>query len=1084
MVWSEWFRKQVSPEGSWANAVALVTAVLVAGAGLLRLVLGDGHGPSSFWSSDMELFSHHLGPVAVWLVILVVLALALGAVAKQSWIIGVTVLVVVAFGCWELWTRTEPSTVLWLILAAVGAAALLSHYFTRRSLLVFVAVMGVLVVVGTVRVGQRTTDEKRVEQAKSELVALMGERCQLSVQARQGHLDALEAAESAEGKASQAVERAIAAQVDPAVSNADVTTRLLDLGSADVEVRKSAITSLADFSVPVQSEVMTTANALGKAAGTTDAARDAVAADAKADPEHLVSAGQWVWSSWPESVTAPRKDDPVADSRFTCRALVAGAADNVKPNQFGIPDDPAHRSDFNQPPDWIGTLHDPSARGLEEHLAGARLAMATARLDAPDADAEKAAADVDARRQELATAVSASGLDAEPTSLLDLLSTGANTLVGTLPVFRSLHAPAELTLVGWILIGGLGLIVLRRLVIHSARRGMGPVEVHCSDETKEATVGAYVARNLPEPGTVPDSSSLAPITDLAAGFAPAATWVSKVADAITNVVNVPSGYTAKFTALDAAGSSTTPAKVEAKTETDAAATAEHAEQDAPPATAVAIAVVVADVRTRRVHRQTVIKAKEGGDLWRSASYWAAAVVLDRALDVPPWGHWRPEASRALASFAEEIDRYEVDDTEDSTDELLAALRDAPDNGLVLMNGASTFNLKDDPVASFNLALQAAHHHPDYLLARYRLSIQASALAAQIDEWEKAPAGDRLKICKVLRRTERDEEGLEQLPADHLEKLSVDLAKALESDTNHQRQEALIRFGKGHAEAMRKHLRVWNLVPGLLSRTERRTTRHLMMWDTQRLTGRRRLYDLARSVVFISEVRRNLLPLVPAPSADEQQELVDEEREISRRADAFASGWQLAYNIACLWAIRAGAAQAAVEAAVGADAATKAAAEAHAAAKAAAEGEAAAKAEAAAVADLATGAAAEADTAEGLAAIPTGIAAEVTATAAAEYAAAAATAAAAARAAAAAAERASQAEAEAKAVAVGAAAVASAVGPAATCRDEAFSYIWKALERPGSSTLTTRWVKHDPDLRALQDDERWGQLLERLSGNES
>ncbi len=973
MGWSEWFRTQVSPEGAWANAVALLTAVLVAGAGVLRLVLADGHGPSSFWSSDMELLSHDLGPVALWLVLIVVLALVLGGIARQPWIIGSTVLVVVAFGCWELWTRTEPVTVLWLIVASVGAAALLSHYFTRRPLLVFVAVMGILVVVGTVRVGQRTTDENRIQEAKSELVHLMGERCQLSVQARQADLDALDAARSAEAKASQAVDRAVAADVDPLASNADVAARRADLDSTDTEVRSAAIRTLDDFAVPVPSDLMATVNALGRAAGATDAAQAAVDADRKADPEHLVSAGQWVWSSFPEKVAPPRADDAVPDPRFSCRALASGAADEVKPNQYGVPDDPSHPGDFNLPADWIGTLHDQSARGLAQHLAGARLATATARLDAAAGDAkESAAADVELERQALAEAISADGLDASPTSLIDLLSTGANTLVGTLPVFRSLHTPAELTVVGWAVIGGLGLIVLRRLVIHSARRGMGPVTVECSDKSKEATVGAYVARNLPEPGTVPDSSSLASITDLAAGFAPAATWVGKVAEAIVNVVNVPSGYTAKFTALDAAGSSTTPPEAMAEPETDPAPADPDVDQEAPPAPAVAIAVVVSDVRTRQVYNQTVIKAKEGRDVWRSASYWAAAVVLDRALDVPPWAHWRPEASRALASYAQEIDRYEVEDTEGSLDELLAALRDAPDNGLVLMNGASTFNLRDDPVASFNLALQAAHHHPDYLLARYRLSIQASALAAQIDAWDAAPSGDRLKIRKVLQRSELDEDHVKELPEDSLEKLATTLATALDTGTEQARQRALIEFGRGHAEAMRKHLRAWNLVPGLLSRTERRTTHHLLRWDTQRLTGRRRLYDLARSVVFISEVRLNLLPSASGPSASgdtpsgaEARNLVDEEREICRRADSFASGWQLAYNVACLWAIRAG-----------------------------------------------------------------------------------------------------------------------AVGSAATCKDEAFSYIWKALERPGSSTLTTRWVEHDPDLRALKSDERWPQLVDRLSGNES
>jgi hypothetical protein len=60
--------------------------------------------------------------------------------------------------------------------------------------------------------------------------------------------------------------------------------------------------------------------------------------------------------------------------------------------------------------------------------------------------------------------------------------------------------------------------------------------------------------------------------------------------------------------------------------------------------------------------------------------------------------------------------------------------------------------------------------------------------------------------------------------------------------------------------------------------------------------------------------------------------------------------------------------------------------------------------------------------------------------------------------------------------------------ATLCRDEAYGYLWKAIERPGSSRLTALWVDHDPDLEALRgvsdaENKRYQQLLTRLRDSE-
>jgi hypothetical protein len=625
-------------------------------------------------------------------------------------------------------------------------------------------------------------------------------------------------------------------------------------------------------------------------------------------------------------------------------------------------------------------------------------------------------ADLDAEVSAQSATSADGGIEPEPESLLDLVSTGADEVLGTLPVFGDADVPAEITLTGWLVLGGATLILFRRIVIHASRRGMGPVLIDCADEDEKAVLRTYIANNLPEPGSVPGADAIRPITDLLAiGTGPAAGGISKVLNTIVGIIDVPSGYRVEFTALtdalvrlDPSGGATPDDQVRGEDPNepdliDAALYAEHADRsgaaerprhaepgdlaelagtpDRPglaaegdptsttssggapaaggapaggtivdagaggKATPDAVSVVVCDNRTKEQIAQRVVLRKQGQSgeaLWRTAGYWAATIVLDRSLDVPPWAHWRPGASDSLATY------FSIRDTgrKENLPELARALSRAPDNGVMLMRAAATYDLNDQPVESFRLALRAACTYPNYLLARYRLSIAASALACRLDDWCASEVYVRDEICDALTRYR----GLAA-------KQAAEEMRAMEPGG---RAPMLVRFGKVVATSMARDLACWRLVPGILRRPERTTTLGLFAWDDGYLSSRRRLRDLARSIAVTCAIREiqsvQRVRWNPSP--------VEDEAYIVKRALESVAGWQLAYNVACLYGIRAG------------------------------------------------------------------------------------------------------------------------MGSGERNRDLAFEYFWMALERPGSTKLSARWVLRDPALVPLHTDPRFAELLRRTGGGQA
>ncbi len=577
----------------------------------------------------------------------------------------------------------------------------------------------------------------------------------------------------------------------------------------------------------------------------------------------LAAADGWIRRAWP---------DPDPKTAPTC-AL------------FGKPGEVA-----STPPTEAGGLFEPNAtstRGLAANVARAELAMAEAHLALADPDTATATAEVESAHAALDEAVAQSGLVPSPSSVFDLLSTGAGRVVQSLPVFGHVDVPIELTAAGWLVLAGVGLIIFRLLSIYASRGGLGPVRID-ADDSKKAELGVYLARNIPEPGTVPGSEAISTVTDLlAAESGPAATWIDRIGRAISNAFNVPAGYDVKFAVVggDRAG------------QADAAADAEWL------SVKHGVSALVSDTRTRRQLALRTFFGSSDENPWRTAAYWAAAVVQERCIEVPPWATWRTSASPALSVYYANEDMG----SDERQEQLNKALRDAPDNALLLMHAAGKYDLGGKTIDSFLLALRAATSHPNYLLGRYRLAIQASSMAVDTESWDTVDERVRQEICQLL----SEPAGRGSVPsesaaaAEALHKVwSCPPDEPLDEDAKVSAQRALVKMGRDRAESLHHDLAVVRLIPGLLRRTERKATFAMFQSSDLGLSLRKRLRDLASSVVVMASVRERRFVGAGQQPAEASPGDKKNEGKLVARAEKRESGWQLAYNVACLFAVRA------------------------------------------------------------------------------------------------------------------------------------------------------------------------------------
>lgn len=241
----------------------------------------------------------------------------------------------------------------------------------------------------------------------------------------------------------------------------------------------------------------------------------------------------------------------------------------------------------------------------------------------------------------------------------------------------------------------------------------------------------------------------------------------------------------------------------------------------------------------------------------------AGWILSNSKVVPEWAKWAPEAGPSLAAYQQLV----LDESDDIT-QRIASLRGAltadPRSGLILTRLAGEHDLAADrPQALFRYA-QAAHVHPRYVVARYRVAIELSFLADGQASELKDRAADR---------------------REQLDDLLGPLKEAWGADAT-KRREALSR----KAQQQRKHsvrLRHWyRPFWEALRRSERR---YWLNGFASRREWQRRVLDSASLAVGIRG------------GDDGPRKKWD---KVIRWANRRLAPWQIAYNLACAYALMA------------------------------------------------------------------------------------------------------------------------------------------------------------------------------------
>lgn len=255
---------------------------------------------------------------------------------------------------------------------------------------------------------------------------------------------------------------------------------------------------------------------------------------------------------------------------------------------------------------------------------------------------------------------------------------------------------------------------------------------------------------------------------------------------------------------------------------------------------------------------------------RSAGYWAAGWILSRSDVVPAWAKWNEEAGSVLAL-------YQDADTEAKLSECEKAARLAPDSGLVLTLLGHRFDLEGRHCDALSRYLRASTLYPRFIVARYRLAVSLSLLAADLDEtWWPASPETRWALIAEMQRL-----GAETMTS---ETVRNDLRHlALPGTNDDQAKRALSEFATDQLSSVRDLVARRSVWWQALDQAER-----AYWWPLRWGAERKRLSWLARSAAPAIQARGGLS--------------VTELEKIRKEAEKRDTCWQVLYNLACYYAI--------------------------------------------------------------------------------------------------------------------------------------------------------------------------------------
>lgn len=428
----------------------------------------------------------------------------------------------------------------------------------------------------------------------------------------------------------------------------------------------------------------------------------------------------------------------------------------------------------------------------------------------------------------------------EPITLLDALAKGPSEVLDDL-----VPGDEPPTLVpgpvGWVLLAGMALAAWTVLLRWNARQLAGPVDVTGltgkTDETDEgadqadrlAELRIAVLENVAEPGAAPGSTATSPVTTLLDTFVDKSNWVKQVIELVLKLVGERDGY-----------------KVSADVAGDAR-----------------VLVRIKDLRTGTTLATNVERGPDTDVTVRAAGLWAAGEILHRSTRIPSWAEWNADTAKALATAKQRSP---------SVEDLEAAVRTAPDAGLLLYKLGHAYELDGRQHEALVIYARAVAAHPRYVLARYRLGTALGMLSRRdtSDPWvtdDDARAAAVDALARALRRL-----GLDTVT------VALDLA--------------FLRCGVSWGEqgAFRR------LAVTVLGDLQKATTRRNLLAASLRRADR----DLVLPVVLSLGLsgRRNRLSWVVRSAGAVYSMSEPEVARIVRQADKPGTWWQISYNAAC------------------------------------------------------------------------------------------------------------------------------------------------------------------------------------------
>ncbi|HEV2070594.1 MAG TPA: hypothetical protein VGR26_12440 [Acidimicrobiales bacterium] len=636
--------------------------------------------------------------------------------------------------CW-ITSEASVATLAVVTLAAwITLASVVAREWGRGWVRAVVAIVVVVALVLTVKVGREQVDKERTRESRALATTLERKRADLLQEAEAGAGNAAKDAARVMDAAGDAVAHALE------VGQQDNGLPVCPTSTATADERLCKALQLIAAKEPNLSFARRRVTAARQESGGDLALRDRIDLTAQAIA----------------AVEARGEADKVAKEAEEQGAVTATAINFLCARAGGNPEGgQAVAGGASTPPAPSVCTEGTGAGGSPDEVADATAAAEAAVAELVVAvrgrgDGRGAALDA---AQAAARAAESSTVEPEAAELADLVAEGADALVRALTVIGGQRVPVALAVAGWALLGLLALLAYRRLEIANARIESGSVtigELQGAGPAKEDMQAAwqrYVLQNVPEPGDLPGTSSSAALSSLTEASSDA---TSKLAVAVLKLVHdataSTSGYLVDATyhllpKSNTAGTNeeedndtATDPNVGVKAETEA--TGEHE-----------IFARVRDARTGATLSQRANRAATQDLALRKAGYWAAAVVLERGRRVPSWARWSPTSSEALAAYDEAEHRGGG-----SNEALVVAAREAPTSGLLLLRLANQKEIEGARLDALELTLRACTVHPRYPQARYRLSVSFAMIAGTLEtSWATASPATKRRLMASMRR---------------------------------------------------------------------------------------------------------------------------------------------------------------------------------------------------------------------------------------------------------------------------------------------------------------------------------------------